>query len=362
MSLEIALRHRQGDFTLEATLATDGRLVALFGRSGSGKTTLVKLIAGLMRPEAGRIAVDGHILVDTERRLFVPAHRRRIGMVFQDARLLPHLNVRQNLLYGRWFAPRGERKADFGEIVDMLGLGALLERRPRDLSGGEQSRVAIGRALLASPRLLLMDEPLASLDDARKREILPFIERLRDETGVPIVYVSHSVPEVVRLATSVVVLSAGRVAAVGPTAAVIGALDPAAATGPADLGTVVEGIVARRDDAFGLVDLATPLGAIVLPGIAEPQGGRVRFHIPARDVTLATERPDGLSALNILSGEVTALRSADAVSDDITVRCGDGEILARLTRRSVAALQLAPGTRVHAIVKAVALDRGAARP
>ncbi len=206
-----------------------------------------------------------------------------------------------------------------------------------------------------------MDEPLASLDDARKREILPFIERLRDETGVPIVYVSHSVPEVVRLATSVVVLAAGRVAAVGPTAAVIGALDPAAVTGPADLGTVVEGVVARRDDAFGW-SISRPRSARSCcpasprrrrPGPLPHSGARRH----ARDGT--TGRPQRPQH-PLGRGDGAALR--DAVSDDVTVRCGEGEILARLNRRSVATLQLAPGTRVHAIVKAVALDRGAAGP
>ena len=197
MSLEVEIDHRQGAFRLRGSFRSDGRLTALFGRSGSGKTTLVNVIAGLIRPERGRIAVDGATLLDTQAGVFVPKHRRRIGYVFQEGRLFPHLSVRQNLLFGRWFAGREggarTRASDLDAVVALLGIGHLLRRRPAGLSGGEKQRVAIGRALLARPRLLLMDEPLASLDEARKAEILPFIERLRDEAGVPIVYVSHAV-------------------------------------------------------------------------------------------------------------------------------------------------------------------------
>ena len=193
MTVLVDISHRLGDFAVDASFESAGRLTALFGPSGSGKTTLINLIAGLIRPDRGRIAVDGRRLVDTDAGLFVPKHRRRIGMVFQDARLFPHMSVAGNLRYGRWFTPGAERYADFDAVVELLGIGHLLDRRPAKLSGGEKQRVAIGRALLASPKLLLMDEPLASLDEARKAEILPYIERLRDETKIPIVYVSHSV-------------------------------------------------------------------------------------------------------------------------------------------------------------------------
>src|SRR5207248_11569871 len=188
---------------------------ALFGRSGAGKTSLINAIAGLLRPERGQIIVEGDVLTDSEQGIFVPPRRRRIGYVFQEGRLFPHLSVRQNLLYGRWFAPKGGRAGEVEQIVALLGIGALLQRRPANLSGGEKQRVAIGRALLARPRLLVMDEPLASLDEARKIEILPYIERLRDDTGIPIVYVSHAIAEVTRLATTMVLISEGRVAAVG---------------------------------------------------------------------------------------------------------------------------------------------------
>ena len=185
MTLAIDIRHRLGDFLLDARFETGGGLIALFGRSGSGKTSIINIIAGLIRPEHGRVAIDDVVLVDTARGMFVPRHRRRIGYVFQEGRLFPHLTVRQNLLYGRWFAPQAERGDDLDRVVDLLGIGSLLERRPGRLSGGEKQRVAIGRALLANPRLLLMDEPLASLDEARKAEILPYIERLRDQSTDP---------------------------------------------------------------------------------------------------------------------------------------------------------------------------------
>ena len=208
--IAVSARHQQGDFLLDVAFHSDARVVALFGPSGSGKTTLLNIIAGLVRPQAGSVTIDDHVLTDTSANLVLPPHRRRIGYVFQDGRLFPHLSVRRNLVYGRWFAPSAQRFGSLDEVVALLGLGALLERKPGTLSGGEKQRVAIGRALLASPRLLLMDEPLASLDAARKAETLPFIEKLRDELNIPIVYVSHSAEEVERLRADVVRLEAGR--------------------------------------------------------------------------------------------------------------------------------------------------------
>ena len=212
MSLDVDVDHRQGSFHLTARFAAQPGLTALLGRSGSGKSTLVNIVGGLIRPQRGKVSVDGQILVDSERGVFVPAHRRRLGYVFQDSRLFPHLSVRRNLLYGRWFSRGADGAAsDFDAVVRLLDIDRLLERRPDSLSGGEKQRVAIARALLARPRLLLMDEPLASLDEARRAEILPYIERLRDEAGVPILYVSHSVAEVARLATTVVILTEGEI-------------------------------------------------------------------------------------------------------------------------------------------------------
>ena len=212
MTIAVAVTHRQGDFALDVAFAVEARIVALFGPSGSGKTSVLNVIAGLVRAKSARVVVAGRVLTDTERGVFVPAHRRRIGYVFQEGRLFPHLTVGRNLTYGCRFTPAGERWAKPDEIVALLGIAPLLDRTPRTLSGGEKQRVAIGRALLASPRLLLMDEPLASLDEDRKRETLPYIERLRDELSIPIVYVSHSLAEIERLTDQIVRLEGGRLA------------------------------------------------------------------------------------------------------------------------------------------------------
>jgi molybdate transport system ATP-binding protein len=217
MSLEVEARTQLGDFSLDANFATDSRVTSIFGPSGAGKTTLVNVIAGLVRPKTGRVAVDGAVLLDTGAGIDVPVYARRIGYVFQDARLFPHLSVRQNLLYGQWFAPRDARRTALDEVAELLDLAPLFSRVTPQLSGGEKQRVAIGRALLSSPRLLLLDEPLASLDHARKQEVMPFLERLRDHARVKIVYVSHAVAEVKRLATTVVLLRDGRVADVRPS-------------------------------------------------------------------------------------------------------------------------------------------------
>ena len=211
MSLEVEARTHLGDFSLDATLTTDDKVIAVFGPSGAGKTTLVNVIAGLVRPKTGLVVVDGAVLLDTAAGIDIPAHRRRIGYVFQDSRLFPHLSVRQNLLYGQWFAARDARQTALDEAAELLDLAPLFKRATPQLSGGEKQRVAIGRALLSSPRLLLLDEPLSSLDHARKQEVMPFLERLRDHAFVKIVYVSHAVAEVKRLATTVVTMRDGRV-------------------------------------------------------------------------------------------------------------------------------------------------------
>jgi molybdate transport system ATP-binding protein len=360
MTLAVDVRQRLGSFSLEAAFESAGRLTAVFGPSGAGKTSLVNLIGGLGRPDAGRIAVDGRVLVDTEARIFVPKHRRRIGYVFQDARLFPHLTVRQNLRYGRFFTPAAERYADFGRVVELLGIGHLLDRRPGLLSGGEKQRVAIGRALIASPRLMLMDEPLASLDDARKAEILPYVERLRDEGGIPIVYVSHSVAEVARLATDAVVLAAGRVAASGPAGEVLARLDLLPGQERGEAGSLVELEVVDHEERFALTRLRSTGGDWRLPRIEAAVGARMRARVRARDVMLATERPAGISALNVLAGTVGEVAAGDGAEALVAVDCGRDRLYARVTRASVAALGLRPGRPVFAVVKAVTFDPGPA--
>ena len=354
MSLDISLRQRLGAFQLDVAFRAEGGLTALFGRSGSGKTSLVQLVAGLTRPDDGRIAMGERVLVDTETGLFVPAHRRRIGYVFQDARLFPHLTVRQNLLFGQWFAPRAERRADFDGVVDLLGLSPLLARRPQRLSGGEKQRVAIGRALLASPRLLLMDEPLAALDEARKAEIIPYVERLRDDAGIPILYVSHSVSEVRRLASHLVVLASGRVVADGRAADVMDRLDLFPLAADQEPGREIDGQVVAHDPSYGLTEVALAGGAFHLPAVAAPIGGSLRLRIRARDVMIATRAPEGISALNVARGRIVSVRPEGESGLDLVLDCAGDEILARITRRSFDELGLHPDAMVYAVVKAVA--------
>lgn len=361
MTLSVALRHAVGGFTLDVAFAAPPGITVLFGRSGSGKTTIVNAVAGLVRPQAGRIAVGDWVLLDSVRGLCLPPHRRRLGYIFQDTRLFPHLSVAQNLRYGAWFAPRDARREDFGRVVDLLGIAHLLDRRPGALSGGEKSRVAIGRALLSAPRLILADEPLASLDEARKAEILPYFERLRDEVAVPILYVSHSATEVARLATTVVVIEAGRVTRQGPAAEVLG--DPAVLpAGAREAGAVLTAtVLAHHDD--GLTELRAGGSPLFLPRIAAAVGSTVRVRIAAHDVILSRARPEGLSALNILPGRVAEVRAGDGPGALVAIDTPAGRLLARITRRSAGALGIAPGSPVHAVVKTVSVapaDIGAA--
>ena len=360
MTLEVAVAGRVGRFALDAAFATGPGITALFGRSGAGKTTLVNMIAGLVRPERGRIAVNGTVLFDSTRGIDLRPQQRRVGYVFQEGRLFPHLSVRANLLYGRWFTPKAERRAALEPIVEMLGLGTLLQRRPAGLSGGEKQRVAIGRALLASPRLVLLDEPLATLDEARKGEILPYIERLRDELAVPVVYVSHSVAEVARLADTLVLLSDGRVAAAGPVGEVMTRLDLRPLTGRYEASAVLEARVLGHDCEYQLSRLALAGGQVVTaPRIELPQGAAVRLRIRARDVALALERPAGISILNVLEGRVAEIDRAAGPIAELRIDLGGGSLLARITRRSLDELGLEPGSRVFALVKSVAFDRHA---
>jgi len=225
--LRVDVSKQLGEFSLQASFASEGRVTGLFGVSGAGKTSLINMIAGLLRPDRGGIAIDAETLDDTAAGVHVPAHRRRIGYVFQDARLFPHLDVRQNLDYGRRMNRLADDHAQRARVTDLLDIGSLLNRRPGQLSGGERQRVALGRALLSKPRLLLLDEPLGSLDEERKVEILPYLVRLRDETGVPMVYVSHDAGEMRQLATSIVILKRGRVTAFGGSDVLPGAVSPA---------------------------------------------------------------------------------------------------------------------------------------
>src|SRR5262249_52506590 len=336
MALVVDVVRRLGSFALEARFASEGKLTAFFGPSGSGKTSLLNVIAGIVRPDKGSIVLNGRTLVDIRKGIFVPKHRRRFGYVFQEARLFPHLTVRQNLLYGQWFTPSTERTIGVEQVLNLLNIQHLLDRRPGALSGGEKQRVAIGRALLTAPHLLLMDEPLASLDETLKEEILPFIERLRDQAQVPIVYVSHSLAEVARLATTVVSIKDGHVAGVGPPSEILGRRDLLMAEAAGEAGALVEAIVSGHDAAFDLTIIRSDAGTLYAPHVALPVGSPVRLRIRARDVMIAISPPTTLSALNVLSGHVVGVESVGEGLGEVELDCSGIRLRARLTQKSIA--------------------------
>ncbi len=349
------LRFARGPLRMELDLNWPGRGVTAFvGPSGSGKTTCLRLLAGLDRGQ-GVVVVLGECWQDDARGVFVPVHHRSAGYVFQGHALFPHLTVLGNLEYGRRRS-RGPARIDREVVIGMLGIASLLERRPARLSGGERQRVAIAQALLRQPRVLLMDEPLAALDGARKAEILPYVERLRDELSIPIVYVSHAIEEVARLAGHMVLLDGGRVVASGPTHETLARLDLPTALAD-DAGVVIDATVAVHDPANDLSQLAFDGGTLWVTHVDRKLGARVRARALARDVSLALEPPGRTSILNVLAARVTDVR--DGGPDRVMVRLvlGDGSValLARITRRSLATLGVGPGKAVFAQIKSVAL-------
>jgi molybdate transport system ATP-binding protein len=346
-----------GDFTLEVDLTMPGRGVsALFGPSGSGKTTLLRCIAGLARAPQGYLSVGDEVWQDGE--VFVPTHKRAVGYVFQDASLLPHLSVRRNLDFGWRRTARHERKLELEHAVELLGLTRILDRSdPSALSGGERQRVAIGRALLTHPRLLLMDEPISSLDAASKDEILPYLERLHDALDIPVIYVSHSIDEVARLADHLVLIEAGKVAASDALSTIQSRLDLAFAHVD-ESGTVIDAVVALHDDAYALSRMDFAGGQLWASRIARAPGERVRARVLARDVSIALVPPQGSSISNILPARIAEIEATGA--DRVTVRLLVGEqttLLSRITRRSRDELGLAVGMNVHAQIKSVAVRR-----
>jgi molybdate transport system ATP-binding protein len=355
--LRVELRKRRGDFNLETAFsATTPGITAIFGRSGCGKSTLISLIAGLLEPDSGRVVVGDDVWYDGERHLSVDARHRRMGVVFQDARLFPHLSVRANLEYGLTRVPKSaERPMKFDDVVNLLGLAALIARRTHELSGGERQRVALGRALLSQPRLLLLDEPLASLDLARREDVLPYLEKLRDHFTLPIVYVSHQFDEVLRLATRVVLLDAGRVVAEGDIATMSRDSHLRAIVGPDSVGAVVAGAVEQVDSSgLAIVRVGDATLTVELDGATV--GQRIQIQVLARDVIVATEAPRWLSVRNVVPARVVSVKPDVGRSVLVELDVGrTATLLARITARASAELALTPDRQVWALIKAVSL-------
>jgi molybdate transport system ATP-binding protein len=358
--IQVRFQVTYSGFALDVDLTLPGQGVsALFGPSGCGKTTCLRAIAGLERGAKGRLEVGGEVWQDDAAGTYLPTHRRPLGYVFQEASLFPHLSLRANLEYGQKRSqsgvPAAERRAALDQAAALLGIAPLLERRPHNLSGGERQRAAIARALLTRPRLLLMDEPLAALDLARKREILPYLQRLHDELEIPVLYVTHSPDEVARLADHLVLLAGGRVLASGSLAEILPRLDlPMVEADRA--GVVVDATVAAYDGHYGLLQLDFPGGSVQVPHGLAPLGARLRLQLRARDVSLALSRPVDSSITNILPAVVVEAAPGDSPAH-VMVRldAGGTALLARITRRSRDQLGLRPGMAVWAQIKAVAL-------
>ena len=353
MSLRIAIDHHLGGFDLSVAFSAQKGVTALFGPSGSGKTTILKAIAGLLRPNSGQIELAGKPVFNSKKGIDIPVHKRQVGYVFQDGRLFPHFTVKGNLEYASKFAGRG-RNLDH-QIVDLFGIGPLLNRRIDGLSGGERQRIAIARALFSNPKILLLDEPMAALDEPRKREIFPYLELLRDEVGLPIIYVSHSLSEVARLASQIATLKNGKMMSYGSTADVMS--DPSLVQ---DLGIRTAGSIlkARVYEHFpdGISKLKTSAGAIFIPSATAPVGAALNLRILARDVTISLSKPKDISALNILPAKVVSIKKGDGPGTIVELSSGEDKILARITSRSAETLDLSLNTPCFAIIKSLSIN------
>jgi molybdate transport system ATP-binding protein len=356
--IDIALDHRRAGFHLTVDVSCRSGITALFGRSGAGKSSVVAMVAGLSRPDAGRIAIDDQVLFDSARGINLSPERRRIGVVFQDGRLFPHLSVLANLRFGEGRAPAGGRRGEMDKVVGLLGIEPLLHRRPPSLSGGEKQRVAIGRALLSGPRMLLMDEPLAALDGARKAELLPFIQSLSSEFALPIVYVSHAIEEIIQLADDMVVLESGAVLAFGPLEQVLSDIDLSSISGRSDVGALLSAVVDEHLPEFGLTRLRLGDNHLTVPLQDAPAGTPVRVRIGAQDVALAIDPPGRTSFQNVLTGTVLSIRPDALGQIDVRVEVS-GVLWTKITQPALAHLDLRLGDRVFAMIKSVAIARAA---
>jgi len=348
-----------GSLFLDAEFEVEeGSITAIFGRSGAGKTSIINAIAGLTLPDDGNITIGESTLYSHNLGINLPIHRRRIGYVFQSDRLFPHMTVRNNLNYG---APKNPEKSNIltlSEIADLLELTTLLERKPKTLSGGEKQRVSIGRALLSNPRLLLMDEPLSSIDVKHRFEILPFIQKVRLKTGITIIYVTHALEEVIFLADQIVLISEGKVTAQGTVENIMSRLDLHPMTGRFDAGAVISATFSGYDPEFHLGELSFNGGTLRIAGFDTEPGTALRAHIRARDVSLMLDKPKDTSVLNVFYGEILEIRREDGPQLDLLIDIGT-PLIARITRKSLSDLKLTIGSKVYALVKTVAIDRKA---
>jgi molybdate transport system ATP-binding protein len=352
--IEVRLEHRLGDFGLDVAFTAPGQgVTALFGRSGSGKTSVLRVVAGLERAPQALVRINGEVWQDEGR--FLPVHSRPIGYVFQEASLFPHLSVRRNLEYGMRRVPEGQRKIPYHDVVELLGISALLQRATPKLSGGERQRVAIARALLTSPRLLLMDEPLSALDHAAKQTILPYLERLHDEFAIPSLYVSHDPNEVARLADHMVVLDGGRVTAQGDAATLLTRLDLPLATYD-DASALLEGFVSSHDHTYHLTWISLQGNRVAVAREDLPVGRHARVQIRARDVSLSIRAHGDTSILNILPVRVIDTHDINKTQVLVRLQLDDGQtLLSRITRRSAMGMGIHEGMQLYAQVKSVAL-------
>ncbi len=352
----IRIKLPRSEFSIDIDLELPARgITALYGPSGSGKTSVLRGVAGLERPRPGLVCIDGETWQDDEGGVFLAPWQRAVGYVFQEASLFEHLDVRGNLEYGRRRAGDAANAISVDDTIDLLGIRHLLDRRTQDLSGGERQRVAIARAVACAPRLLLLDEPLASLDVARRQEVLPWLARLRDELRLPMLYVTHAIDEVARLADSLVVLEKGRAVATGPTRDVLSRIDSAGHFGD-DAGALLEGTVTERDETWKLSRVAFPGGSLWLRDMGLALGQGVRLRVLARDVSVATQEPRGVSIQNVLPCTLKAI-APDVQPSQVMVQaaCGESLLLARVTARAAHDLALAPGQDAWLQVKSVAL-------
>ncbi len=354
--LHIQFRKQQGDFKLDVDIHTDSTgITALLGRSGCGKSTTINLIAGLLKPDSGRLQLGDTMLFDSVAGINVPSEQRRIGYVFQEARLFPHYTVAGNLRYGLQRARTHQCVIGFDDVVALLGIEQLLARRPYQLSGGEKQRVALGRALLSQPRLLLLDEPLASLDQARRAEVLPYLERVRDELHVPMVYVSHQFEEVLQLASTVALMDNGRVVAQGDLPSISRLPELRSIVGAEAIGAVVEAQVQDIDADAGLARIAVGHGQLNVDATALRIGQRVRLQLLARDLILSLHAPQGLSVRNGLAGVITRMTPDERHATLVAVDVGGVELIARITTPAAVELNLQAGMPLWVLIKAVTL-------